>query len=215
VSITYIKCDGTGPHILNIPYSTTKPDIALTSDCILSFDLGPYTQCGGSTNCLAIEPSLVPCGNTCEPPPTETPTLTLTPTTQFYTWYVASEILDTEVSTTYCTNFGSGGQGYVMSLPVYTTDAALFPGSTILYTDSTLSTPYTGTWSLSNVTRIAYITQSEYEIAPYRTTTDPQGDLSYDGGIYKFLRLDSSGVVISTGTDSCDGGGGGGNGAEQ
>ncbi len=89
------------------------------------------------------------------------------------------------------------------------------PGSTVLYTDSTLSTPYTGTWSLSNVTRIAYITQLEYDSAAYRTTTDPQGDGTYDGGIYKYLRLDSSGVVIGTGTDSCAGGGGGGGGAEE
>jgi hypothetical protein len=221
VAITYIKCDGTGPYTLNIPYSVNKPDIALTSDCILSFDLGPYTQCGGASNCLAIEPSLTSCGNTCEEPtptPTPTPTFTMTQTPPIvYTWYIAQEVLDSELSTTYCNNFGSGGQGYIMSDDVYTLDAGITPGSTILYTDSACTITYTGGWSLSNVTRIAYVTQSEFDSTypTYRTTTDPEGTGTFDGGVYKYMRVDSSGVIQSTGTATCSGGGGGGNGSEQ
>jgi hypothetical protein len=165
---------------------------------------------GSGTMSLAVGDCIV-----YDPPtPTPTPTPTTTPTPELYTWYVAGEVLDSQLSVTYCDNFGSGGQGYVMSQPVWTSDAALTPGVTVLYTDNTLTTPYTGTWSLSNITRIAYITADEYATAPYRTTTDPDGDGSYTGGIYKYLRLDNTGTVQSTGSGSCSGGGGGG-GAEN
>jgi hypothetical protein len=150
----------------------------------------------GATSCTCVTP---------------TPTVTITPTITppiVYTFYRASEILDSNESTTYCNNFGSGGQGYVMSQAFYSTDPALTPGSAEIYTDSNLTTLDTGTWvAITNVTKMAYITQSEYESAAYRTTTDPDGDGSYTGGFYKFMRVDSNGVVQSTGTDSCSGGG--------
>lgn len=145
---------------------------------------------------------------TCDTP---TPTPTITPTVTppiVYTFYRASEILDSDESTTYCNNFGSGGQGYVMTQAFYTTDGSLTPGSAVIYSDPNLTTLDTGTWVAStNVTRMAYVTLSEYQTSSYRTTTDPDGDGSYTGGFYKYMRVDSNGVVQSTGTDSCTGGG--------
>lgn len=142
--------------------------------------------------------------------PEPTPTTTTTPTTTIYTFYRAGEVLDTNISTTYCNNFGSGGQGYLINSPFYTTDATLTPGTTTIYSDYGLTTPVAGSWSLGNVTRMAYITESENQIAQNTpTTTNPNGDLLYDGGTYKFMRVDSNGGIMSVGTDSCSGGPGG------
>lgn len=142
---------------------------------------------------------------------TPTPTTTTTQVT-VYVYYRAGEVLDTNISTTYCNNFGSGGQGYLINSPFYTTDAILTPGTTTIYSDYGLTTPVVGSWSLGNVTRMAYITQSENQSAQNTpTTTNPNGDLLYDGGTYKFMRVDSNGGIISIGNDSCSGGPGGPN----
>lgn len=140
--------------------------------------------------------------------PTPTPTITPTVTPPIvYTFYRATEVLESNTSTTYCLNFGSGGQGYVMSQPFYTTDSVLTPGTTVIYSDSDLTTIDSGSWeSVTNETLIAYITQSEYEIISYRTTTDPDGDGTYSGGPFKYIRVDSSGIVQDSGTYSCNGG---------
>ena len=140
---------------------------------------------------------------------TITQTPTVTPQT-IYVFYRAEEVADINISTTYCNNFGSGGQGYLINSPFYTTDAILTPGTTTIYSDYGLTTPVAGSWSLSNVTRMAYITESENQSAQNTpTTTNPNGDLLYDGGTYKFIRVDSNGGIMSVGNDSCSGGPGG------
>lgn len=140
---------------------------------------------------------------------TITPTTTTTQVT-VYVYYRAGEVLDSNISTTYCNNFGSGGQGYLINSPFYTTDSILTPGTTTIYSDYGLTTPVVGSWDLGNVTRMAYITESEnFSAQNTPTTTNPNGDLLYDGGTYKFMRVDSNGGIISLGNDSCSGGPGG------
>ncbi len=133
-----------------------------------------------------------------------------------YTYFRASEILDTDLSTTYCLNAGSGGQGYIMSQAFYSADATLVPGSSIIYTNPGLTTLDTGTFVPgSNITRMAYITGAEEAAATYQpTTTDPDGDGTFSGGVYKYMRVDVNGQIQSLGTHNCIGGGGGGGGSE-
>ena len=171
------------------------------------------------------------------PPPTPNPTLTPTPTISLtptptptptpagngggdggtevpvFVYYRAGEVMDTNLSTTYCNGFGMNGQGYTINSPFYTTDAMLIPGTTTIYSDPNLSNKIVGSWSVTNVTRMAYMTQSERQNAGgIPTTTNPDGDSLYDGGTYKFMRVNSDGVVMSTGTSYCTSGGGGGGG---
>jgi cytosine/adenosine deaminase-related metal-dependent hydrolase len=55
---------------------------------------------------------------------------------------------------------------------------------------------------------MAYITDYENQIAQNTpTTTNPNGDLLFDGGTYKFMRVNSDGLIISLGTDNCGGSG--------
>lgn len=143
----------------------------------------------------------------CSPAPTATPAVT--PQT-VYVYYRAAEVLDSEISTTYCNNFGSGGQGYTINSPFYTSDATLTPGTTYIYSDPGLTTAVVGSWSSGNITMMAYITETENTNATVTpTTTNPNGDLLYDGGTYKFMRVDSNGQIVSLGTTSCSGGPGG------
>jgi hypothetical protein len=184
----------TGPITLSITYDNTKTYYidTLTAPALAApNEVNDYWEV--SIQCLGV--------------PTATPTPTPTPV---YVFYRAGEVLDTNISTTYCDNFGSGGQGYLINSPFYTTDAILTPGTTTIYSDYGLTTPVVGSWSLGNVTRMAYITESENQFATNTpTTTNPNGDLLYDGGTYKFIRVDSNGGIISVGTDSCSGGPGG------
>lgn len=187
---------GSGSGTIQFTYDNTK-----TYE--LRVDVGPANPNATPTpNPSDAWSATITCGGL-----TPTPTATPTPTT-VYTFYRASEILDSDESTTYCNNFGSGGQGYAMTQAFYTTDGGLTPGSAVIYSDPSLTTLDTGTWvAFSNVTRMAYVTLLEYQSSSYRTTTDPDGDGSYTGGFYKYMRVDSNGVVQSTGTDSCSGGG--------
>jgi hypothetical protein len=184
----------TGPITLTITYDNTQTyyiDVLTAPMLAAPNDVNDYWEV--SIQCLGV--------------PTLTPTVT--PTT-VYVYYRAEEVMDTNISTTYCNNFGSGGQGYLINSPFYTTDAILTPGTTTIYSDYGLTTPVAGSWSLGNVTRMAYITESENQSAQNTpTTTNPNGDLLYDGGTYKFIRVDSNGGIISVGNDSCSGGPGG------
>jgi hypothetical protein len=142
-----------------------------------------------------------------------TPTPTPTPTAQpIYTFYAASQILWDNVGTTYCSE-----PGYIMSGPLYSLDATLTPGSTVLYTDYTLETEYVGGWTNSSNYRFAYITSTDHQLytnyPSYPNTIDPDADGNM-GGIFKFAGVDENGVVQTTGIYSCSGGGsGGGDGA--
>jgi hypothetical protein len=139
---------------------------------------------------------------------TATPTPTTTQQT-VYAYYRAGEVMESSLSTTYCDGIGTGGQGYLINSPFYTTDAILTPGVTTIYSDSNLQNIVQGSWSSGNITRMAYITEFENQQAQNTpTTTNPNGDLLYDGGTYKFMRVDSNGLLITLGTDSCGGGGG-------
>ena len=149
----------------------------------------------GATSCTCVTPT-----------PTVTPTITVTPPI-ISVYYRAGEVLDSNLSTTYCNNFGSGGEGYTINSPFYTSDTTLTPGTTYIYSDPGLTTPVVGSWSLSNITMMAYITETENTNATVTpTTTNPNGDLLYDGGTYKFMRVDSNGQIVSLGTSSCSGG---------
>jgi hypothetical protein len=201
--------EGTGPITLSITYDNTKTYYidALTAPALAApNEVNDYWEV--SIQCLGV-PTPTP---TITPTPTNTATPTPTPTPTdlpIYTFYRAAEVIDDNISTTYCNNF-PGGQGYNISSPFYTTDSMLIPGSTVIYSDPALVNEIVGSWSLSNVTRMAYITQTEYQNASVTpTTTNPEGDTLYDGGIYKWMRVNSDGVVMSTGTDSCTDGGGG------
>jgi hypothetical protein len=177
----------------------------------VTFGIGPQAinECIENNSLFALSAtiSFVSYGSPCVVP---TPTPTATPLTlTVYTFYRASEVLESNVSTTYCNNFGppNNGQGYVMSQPFYTIDSVLTPGTTVIYSDSDLTTVYSGSWEYNtNETLIAYINQSEYDTIPYRTTTDPDGDGTYSGGSFKYIRVDSSGIVQDSGTYSCSGG---------
>jgi hypothetical protein len=137
--------------------------------------------------------------------------LDCTPSLPVFVYYRAGEVMDTNLSTTYCNGFGMNGQGYTINSPFYTTDTTLTPGVTKIYSDYNLSSKVVGSWSLSNVTRMAYITESEnFNAINTPTTTNPDGDSLYDGGTYKFMRVDSDGTIISLGNSSCGGGGTGG-----
>jgi hypothetical protein len=149
----------------------------------------------GATSCTCVTPT-----------PTVTPTLTVTPPI-VSVYYRANEVADADLATTYCLNFGSGGQGYAMTGPIYTDSLTLTPGVTYLYTDALLTTLLTGGWTNENPTMMAYITETENTNATVTpTTTNPNGDLLYDGGQYKFMRVDSNGLLVSLGTSSCSGG---------
>lgn len=143
------------------------------------------------------------------------PTPTPTPPPTIYTFYRATEILWSDVTTTYC-----GELGYIMSGPLYSLTSTMIDGTTVLYTDSSLTTTYTGSWSNISNYRMAYITESDYQnyIAlgnvGYPNTLDPDGD-SVSGGIFKWVGVDSSGMVQTTGTYNCVGGGSGGGGGQS
>jgi hypothetical protein len=183
--------EGTGPITLSITYDNTKTYYidALTAPALAApNEVNDYWEV--SIQCLGV--------------PTLTPTVT--PTT-VYVYYRAGEVMDSSLSTTYCNGIESGGQGYLINSPFYTTDTMLTPGVTTIYSDSNLQNTVQGSWSSGNITRMAYITEFENQNSQNTpTTTNPNGDLLYDGGTYKFMRVDSNGLIISIGTDSCTGG---------
>lgn len=148
----------------------------------------------GATSCTCVTPT---------PTPTVTPPI-------ISTYYRANEVADADLATTYCYDFGppNNGTGYLMTGPIYTDSLTLTPGVTYLYTDALLTTLLVGGWTIENPTRIAYITETEFtNAAPITpTTTDPDGNAVYDGGTYKFMRVDSNGLLVSLGTSSCGGG---------
>lgn len=159
-------------------------------------------QNGGTGGSGSMNLDVRDCQVYVEPTPTPTPPPTV------YLYYRASEILWDEVGTTYCS-----APGYIMSSPLYSLDATLTPGSTVLYTDFGLETPYVGGWTFSSDRRIAYITQTQHQLyvnyPSYPNTIDPDGD-GNTGGIFYYAGVDEFGVVQTNGSYSCSGGGGGG-----
>ncbi len=192
--VRYVTCCGVTEYVnVGIGPQVINDCLQIGSLFVVSASISSITY--GATSCICVTP---------------TPTLTSTPTPTPVTvsvYYRAAEVENADLSTTYCNNFGSGGEGYQINVPFYISGNVLTPGVTYIYTDNLLTTKLIGGWTLETPTLMAYITDVENTNALNTpTTTNTNGDLLFDGGVYKFMRVDSYGLLISLGTDSCSGG---------
>jgi len=201
----------TGTNIQTFTLTQVNSSVSYSPSTYTLTTPGTYQLYGQQVNCAqnggtggsgSITLTVGNCQVVSTPTPTPTPT-----SAPVYLYYRANEILWDNVGTTYCTL-----PGYTMTGPLYSLSATFTPGSTVLYTDYGLQDTYVGQWTNSSNYRFAYISQAQHEAylnyPSYPNTYDPDGDGNM-GGIFKWAGVDASGVVQTTGTYSCSGGGGG------